>query len=246
MNGTLYGTLFEAYLTMQNDATEDYNGRFKVRLLKFAGYDGPYTTFGVYDELVDVSIPAGGIVTIPVKCQAAIGDVIMVRVYESNVNDYYNENFFMDTNTFTVAPGVVKWTADGERTAVAPTSTIKVSDNDVAVEFEGMDLSGYTITPNSNPNTIYILGPDETVPASLNGKNVVKGYKANGNLTLQEGYDFFITEQQRKWWMEHHRAAFQRAKGDERHRQRTGGMEDAGRQCRQGLLAEALQECDRR
>lgn len=192
VNGTLYGTLFEAFLTMQNDATEDYNGRFKVRLLKFAGYDGPYSTFGVYDELVDVSIPAGGIVTIPVKCQAAIGDVIMVRVYESNVNDYNNENFFMDTNTFTVAPGVVKWTADGERTAVAPTSTIKVSDNDVAVEFEGMDLSGYTITPNSNPNTIYIIGADETVPASLNGKNVVKGYKANGNLTLQEGYDFFI------------------------------------------------------
>jgi hypothetical protein len=141
---------------------------------------------------VDVSIPAGGIVTIPVKCQAAIGDVIIVHVYESTVDDYDYQNFFMSKGTYTVAPGVVKWTADGERTAAAPTSTIKVNDNVVAVEFEGMDLSGYTITPNSNPNTIYIIGADETVPASLNGKNVVKGYKANGNLTLQEGYDFFI------------------------------------------------------
>ena len=191
VNGTLYGTLFEAFLTIQNDAAEDYNGQFKIRLLKSMTGDA-WGNFGVYDELVDVSIPAGGIVTIPVKCQAAIGDVIIVRVYESTVDDYDYQNFFMSKGTYTVAPGVVKWTADGERTAAAPTSTIKVNDNVVAVEFEGMDLSGYTITPNSNPNTIYIIGPDETVPASLNGKNVVKGYKANGNLTLQEGYDFFI------------------------------------------------------
>lgn len=187
VSGTLYGTLFDATLTMQNNATEDYNGQFKIRLMKSMSGEA-WGSFGVYDKLIDVSIPAGEIVTIPIKCQAAVGDVIYVRVSESTNDNLY----YLSTSALTVSPGVVKWTADGDRTAVAPSSTIKVNDNVVAVEFEGMDLSGYTITPNSNPNTIYILGPDETVPASLNGKNVVKGYKANGNLTLQEGYDFFI------------------------------------------------------
>ena len=57
-----------------------------------------------------------------------------------------------------------------------------------------LDISELTtvssVTPNSNPNTLYILNPSKTTPSSLNGKNVVKGSVA-ANLNLTDGYPFF-------------------------------------------------------
>jgi len=56
-----------------------------------------------------------------------------------------------------------------------------------------IDLSGFnytSVTPNSNPNTLYIISGSQTAPASLSGKNVVKGGTI-ANLTLTDGYAFY-------------------------------------------------------
>ena len=44
------------------------------------------------------------------------------------------------------------------------------------------------MTPNSNPNTVYIVG--NSVPSGLDGKNVVQNGTA-ATLTLQDGYGFY-------------------------------------------------------
>jgi len=46
------------------------------------------------------------------------------------------------------------------------------------------------ITPNANPNCLYFLDADQTVPAGLAGKNVIKGYQAE-NIVLADGYDYY-------------------------------------------------------
>jgi len=95
-----------------------------------------------------------------------------------------------ESKMYTVAHGVVVWTADGTRTGYAPSSAYTVPASAVAVQLTESTVS--SVTPNSNPNTLYYIGENESVPSGLSGKNVIKGAAANGAITLRHGYDFFV------------------------------------------------------
>ena len=69
-------------------------------------------------------------------------------------------------------------------------NTITVADNTAAVDLSALNLSGKTVTPNSNPNTLYILSSSQTTPSSLSGKNVVKNGVAE-QITLTDGEPFY-------------------------------------------------------
>lgn len=185
-DGNIYGTLFEGSVTLKNDNENDYNNQLMIRLWK--SKDGsPWSQFAIYQELKSLSVPASETVTVPFSFQVAVGDVVIAEITEVNGNGttyYYS-------GAYTVNAGVVIWTADGQRTVTAPTSDITVGDNVVAIELDEIPLADITITPNSNPNTLYIIGANATTPATLSGKNVVKGYKAD-NIALQDGYNFFF------------------------------------------------------
>ena len=182
----IYGTLFEGSVTLKNATTTDYNNQLMIRLWK--SKEGSSTgTFGIYKEYRKLSIPAGATLTVPFCFQVAVGDVVIADILETNTNGhtYYYKG------AYTVKAGIVSWTADGHRNATTPTSTITTAEDVVAIELDEIPLTDVTITPNSNPNTLYIIGADATTPASLNGKNVVKGYKAT-NIALQDGHNFFF------------------------------------------------------
>lgn len=185
-DGNIYGTLFEGSVTLKNATATDYNNQLMIRLWKST--DGsPSGSFAIYKELRSLSVPAGETVTVPFSFQVAVGDVVIAEITKVNENGhpYYKKG------TYTVNAGVVTWTADGQRTVTAPTSDITVGDNVVAIELDEISLTDVTITPNSNPNTLYIIGANATTPSTLSGKNVVKGYKA-ANIVLQDGYNFFF------------------------------------------------------
>lgn len=178
----IYGDLLDCELTLQNSSATDYYGPLTIGMGKILTSGGRY---GAYNETMTISIPSGETKTIPIRCSLAIGDNILFRVSDANGK-------IIQDVVLTVTAGVVTWSANGERKAVAPTNTINVADDVLAINLDEIDINGVTITPNSNPNTIYYLAGDATVPASLNGKNVVKGFKAVGNITLQDGYNYYI------------------------------------------------------
>ena len=182
----LYGTLFEGSVTLKNATTQDYNNQLQITLYKSKGNLNP-GYYAIYSELRNLSIPAGATVTVPLSAQVAIGDVIYMEVLEAtNPNtSYYSKG------AYTVKAAVVTWTADGLRTAKPDTSSIDVADDVVAIELDEIDLSTTTVMPNSNPNTLYIIGANAAVPTSLNEKNVVKGYKTQ-SLALEDGYNYLI------------------------------------------------------
>lgn len=186
VEGNIYGTLFEGSVTLKNATATDYNNQLIIRLWKSKNGTSS-SSYGMYSEVRSLSVPAGETVTVPFSFQVAVGDVVIADIMESNTGGhtyYYN-------GAYTVTAGVVTWTADGRRTVTAPTSNITVGDDVVAIELDEITLDGVTITPNSNPNTLYILAANATTPASLSGKNVVKGYKA-ADIALQDGYNFFF------------------------------------------------------
>ena len=92
---------------------------------------------------------------------------------------------------YDVLPGIITWTAAGERNGYKPVENFQVAADVAAVSIEGLTLTN--IVPNSNPNVIYIQGEGETTPAALQGKNVVKGSTA-ATIALQDGYPYFTPQ----------------------------------------------------
>ena len=92
---------------------------------------------------------------------------------------------------YDVLPGIITWTAAGDRNGYKPVENFQVAADVAAVSIEGLTLTN--IVPNDNPNVIYIQGENETTPVALQGLNVVKGSTA-ANIALQDGYPYFTPQ----------------------------------------------------
>ncbi|MBP5387674.1 MAG: C10 family peptidase [Prevotella sp.] len=93
---------------------------------------------------------------------------------------------------YTVTEGYTEWDSNGIATVKGMDSNITISENATAVNFQGLNLSEVTITPNSNPNTIYYLDGNTSTPDILGDKIVVKGSMVAGDVTLKEEYPYFV------------------------------------------------------
>ena len=92
---------------------------------------------------------------------------------------------------YDVLPGIITWTATGERMGYKPAENFEVPANVAALSLEGVNINN--IIANENPNTIYFLDEEAAVPAGLDGKNLVMGSTA-ATIALQDGYDYFIPQ----------------------------------------------------
>ncbi|MBO4849908.1 MAG: C10 family peptidase [Prevotella sp.] len=178
---TMYGSLIDGVITLQNSTSQNYNSPLTLRLLKPA-YDGWWY---VYDNSLPANIPAGQTVTLHYSLPISVGETFQISVCDANKT-------YASYGSKTVKAGFITWTAGGDRTATALTKTFTVPADAAAASFEEAGtLSGYTIKANSNPNTLYYIPHGATVPSSLNNKNVVKSYEA-GTITLVEGQGFYV------------------------------------------------------
>ncbi len=89
---------------------------------------------------------------------------------------------------YDILPGIITWNGDGSRTGYKPEDNFQIAADVAAVSLEG--LSNFSIVPNDNPNVIYFLDKDAEVPASLNGRNIVKDATAT-SIVLKDGYSYF-------------------------------------------------------
>lgn len=173
-----YGRVLDGIISLHNPTTTDYHG-----LLSFSIYHKD--TDDKYQMSQLVSIKAGETADVPLYFENLVfGDKISIV----DIGDPYTI-YYPTTSTWTVTPGVVTWTASGDRVASAPSYYTRVPENAVAACFEGVSLSG--VAPNNNENTIYYFDSNSNVPTRFNGKNVVIGNKA-ANIHLVEGEDFYV------------------------------------------------------
>lgn len=93
--------------------------------------------------------------------------------------------------TLTVSEGFRIGNATGV-TTICPISESNINaGNACFVDLRDLpSLSGYTITPSTNSNCIYLLPEGASIPTSLNNCNVVIGNTAP-SLTLEDGADFY-------------------------------------------------------
>ena len=177
----MYGSLIDGTITLTNNTSTDYNNQLSLKLLK----PRTYNSWWVFTETMPIYIPAGETATIPFQIPISVGEKYKLTILDCNQT-------FITFAAATVKAAFVTWKADGERTATAPTDTLNIPDDAVAVSFEELgSIASYTITPNDNPNTIHYLHRKASVPAILQGRNVVKNHEAE-DISLIDGHDFYI------------------------------------------------------
>ena len=87
-------------------------------------------------------------------------------------------------------PAIVTYAADGTQTVTKPTASITVPASATSVDLTGCGVT--SVTKNSNPNCLYILGSSDAVPTGLTNviTNTSGTYTAD-NITLTDGKDFY-------------------------------------------------------
>ena len=119
-------------------------------------------------------------------------DLIKGSQYSFAVS-YTRNNVRYDDNTtiftyYTPVAAYRLYNINNEVTSAEATSEITIPEDAVAVDLRGQkDVK--LITPNTNPNTLYLMDEGATVPDGVT-HNVVEGTTAT-NIILTDGYDFY-------------------------------------------------------
>lgn len=116
---------------------------------------------------------------------------ILFVEYGSNL--YYSQRAAAtDTLYFTAHTTPAYWKQDGSVAAFTSVDgkTCKVPADATAVNFEKLGADAKIDISEASPNCLYYLSEDAVVPAEIEGKNVVKGGKAE-TIELTDGYSFY-------------------------------------------------------
>ena len=177
-DNNFYGTTLKGVLTVSNPSTDyDFEGYYEWMV------DGVAMVF----DSKHTYIPAGGSIDVPFEASGrTINTNYPLQVCYLRNSDWTDWNVLA---TLTCKPAIVTIDASGSKTVLQPTNSYTVPDNVVSVEMTGAGVT--SVTKNSNPNTLYILGSSDAVPAGLT--NVVRfngtTYSAS-SITLTDGYNF--------------------------------------------------------
>ena len=174
-------------LTVYNpDETYDYDGYFEWGLRNSSNQFVSYKS-------TSVTIPSQGNITIPFEIDGLTNNSTYTLQFTNyRGKDANGQNVWTDWQTIqsvTTRTGIAITKADGT-IELTPSETSYTAPQDaLSVELTGTNVS--SVTPNSNPNCLYII--DKAV-SGLGGKNVITydgdSYSAT-NISLTDGSDFY-------------------------------------------------------
>ncbi len=189
-NLTIYDSHIKFKVDVTNNNTEGEYNRYILAPL-FIVDENNHGTMVTYLSR-NVNIPAGETQTFYFEFDnLGVGSRYALNIYGRNENEV-TTNLVPPGGSiiYTIQPGLVVWSGDGNRIGYKPYDGMIVPENAAAVSLEGVNLT--SLVPNSNPNTLYyIANNDRNIPAGLENKNIIKNYVAQGDIVLKHGYDFY-------------------------------------------------------
>ena len=189
-NLTIYDSHIKFKVDVTNNNTEGEYNRYILAPL-FIVDENNHGTMVTYLSR-NVNIPAGETQTFYFEFDnLGVGSRYALNIYGRNENEV-TTNLVPPGGSiiYTIQPGLVVWSGDGNRIGYKPYDGMTVPENAAAVSLEGVNLT--SLVPNSNPNTLYyIANNDRNIPAGLENKNIIKNYVAQGDIVLKHGYDFY-------------------------------------------------------
>lgn len=178
------GNKLKATLTITNPETDKiYHGTYQADIYQ---YGSNYNTLKGR-TLSTITIPAGQSITMTVEADNL-----------ENGEQYRLQTIYIKGNGnsgwtrypwYTAKAGVTSYLPDGTTAVTVPAETYQVPDNALCVELTGTGVT--SVTENNNPNCLYIVAANETVPAGL--ENVItydgSGYSAE-QISLTDNSEF--------------------------------------------------------
>ena len=181
---TIYGSHIAGTVSLKNEGTIAYDDEIIIRLLK--NIPGTSNYSGYKSQSVHLSLAVGETKKVAFDFSNVDNDKYIIIAYYPDDNKLYQI-----PGAYTLTPGVEITTVEGTVSVIAATSSVTVPTDAVAVNLVGVTSTVTSVTPNSNPNTLYYIGNNETAPLGLNNSNLVQGSTAN-EIVLTDGYDFFV------------------------------------------------------
>lgn len=187
--GTMYGTHIKGKVMLKNEGTTTFDDDIMIQLYEYKTYDGKLSYWSSDKQTVTSTIAVGETKAVEFDFSNQNHTKYVVLIYYASPKSQIVQ--YPRYNDYTLAPGVEITTADGAASAIAATSSVTVPADAVAVNLVGVTSTVTSVTPNSNPNTLYYIGNNETAPSGLSNSNLVQGSAAN-EIVLTDGYDFFV------------------------------------------------------
>lgn len=177
--GNIYGTRIKGTFSLKNTGTSTFGNSVTIRLYKFNGTNYSY----LREQVLSATIAAGETKAIEFDFNNLEKTRYLVVCLYGNSTTQYPQY-----SSYTLMDGVEIFMADGSSSSTAAQSNVTAAVNVAAINLTG--VSGVTSVTGGNPNTLFIFGENDNVPASLAGRNVVKGSTA-ASIVLKDGYDFY-------------------------------------------------------
>ena len=185
-DGVIYGNTFRVSLDAKNNATSDYKYGITANLYKLEGGSTGSLAYSKTDnEVIAPNVTKTVQFDFP---RLEYGETYFCKVsWYSISGTSRTEHESQAGNAYTITHGFVTVDADGNVTASAPTASVTIPSDAVAVDLRGQSTVT-TVTPNSNPNCVYLLDDNATAPTGVTG-NIVKGGVAE-TISIVDGNDF--------------------------------------------------------
>lgn len=183
-----YGSKILGHVKVTNNSTTDaHTSGLLIRLWKKNGDN--YSSWDSHTYATDIAANGGTQTINFVFDELEVGTSYLLTYHYTNGAELLNDLEKPQVEHYPMQAyyGVTTIAADGTETTVAPTASVTVPDNALVLDISQL-TTVTSVTPNSNPNTLYIVGT--SAPSGLDGKNVVQNGTA-ATLTLQDGYGFY-------------------------------------------------------
>ena len=183
-----YGSVLSGNISVENPNNEYiYDGAYDLSVIIVIGSYGKE----IVNEAGGITIPAASTINYPFNFAVPPEYASLLEQAVFVVQICYRKNgAWTDWDLvgyYHPQPGIIKYLADGTTSTVKVTSPFVVDDNTLAVNLIGSGVT--SITPNANPNTLYIGDPGLSVDG-----NVVTysgGSYTAENITLTDGKEFY-------------------------------------------------------
>ena len=187
-NNDIYGNRMEGNVTVRNQGTETFSGKLKLWLFKQAD-NGYY--YGDQSTIATMQIEPGKTARADFSfSHLELGANYVMSILYAEGGDILDGGL---KPMGTVKAGIVYWMQNMSLMPLEAAATVTTPSGAVAIDMTGLAGSINSVRPNSNKNTLYIFGEDETVPEGLEGCNIVKGNHAE-TIVLTDSMNFLAPQ----------------------------------------------------
>lgn len=185
VSGTVYGPRLYGTVTLRNNGNTPFTGKVVMQLWRQPVGSNTAWSSSSTSSVVSIEPAQTGVAHFDfTNLEYGPTYRIQVKVYGKEV-----ENGGLWAHGWICKEGILAWKENGELTALPAKSIILAGSNYCTLMVDKTTVR--RIAPNKNPNTIYAVGEETTIPTGLEESNLVVADSAE-HILITSGYSYYV------------------------------------------------------